>query len=167
MEDKSKLMRYAAVLGLYMGLFWALKYLCMIFGGKMELLGTLYVALTIIVPVIAYRFTLIYRAQTSGKSFSFFHGWQFGVFLYTFAAIIVSLLHFFYYKNILGAEGLSAIMRQSLSLLSEMVDPHVLEKVELSPTAFQMTIQGMLNNILAGVVFSIPVALLTRKRNAE
>ena len=167
MEDKSKLMRYAAILGLYMGLFWALKYLCMIFGGKMELLGTLYVALTIIVPVIAYRFTLIYRARISGESFSFFHGWQFGVFLYTFAAIIVSLLHFFYYKNILGAEGLSAIMRQSLSLLSEMVDPHVLEKVELSPTPFQMTMQGMLNNILAGVVFSIPVALLTRKRNAE
>ena len=170
MEDKSKLVKFAAILGLYMGLFWALKYLCIIFGGKIEVLGTLYMAMTAVVPFMAYRFTLIYRDQLGkDRPFSFFHGWQFGIFLYTFAAIIVSLFHFYYYRNVLGSEGISAIMQQSLSLLSEAkIDPRIVEQArQISPTPFQMTIQGILNNILAGAVFSIPVALLTKKRNTN
>ena len=170
MEDKSKLVKYAATLGLYMGVYWALKYLCVIFGGKIEALGTLYMAMTAVVPFMGYRFTMIYRAQLGNdRSFSFFHGWQFGVFLYTFAAIIVSLSHFYYYRNILGAEGISEVMRQSLSVLSEAkIDSRIVEQArQIVPTPFQMTIQGILNNILAGVVFSIPVALLTKKRNTN
>ena len=170
MEDKSKLVKFAAVLGLYMGLYWTLKYLCVIFGSKMEALGTLYMAMTVVVPFMAYRFTIIYRAQLGNdRPFSFFHGWQFGIFLYTFAAIIVSLLHFYYYRNVLGAEGISEVMRQSLSLLSEAnLDSRIVDQArQIEPTPFQMTIQGILNNILAGAVFSIPVALLTKKRNTN
>ena len=160
---------HAAVLGLYLGLFWALKYLGMMFGGKVELLSSLYVGLTVVVPFIAYRFTLIYRSQINSESFSFFHGWQFGVFLYTFAALVVSLLHFYYYKNMLGPEGLSELMQQSFSLLSSTVDAQVLDQARQigSLTPFQMTMQGILNNILAGAIFSIPVALLTRKQKTE
>ena len=160
---------HAAVFGLYMGLFWMLKYLCMIFGNKIELLTSLYVGLTVIVPFIAYRLTLLYRTQIDSESFSFFHGWQFGVFLYTFAALVVSLFHFYYYKNILGLEGISELMQQSFSLLSSRVDTQMLEQAKQAgtPSPFQMTMQGILNNILAGAVFSIPVALLTRKQNTE
>ena len=168
MENKSYLMKSAALFGLYMGIFWVLKYLLVIFGGNNEYFNALYMGFTVSVPFIAYLFTKHYREQTGNEIFSFFHAWQFGMLLYTFAAIIVSLIHFYYYKYILGPEGISEAMNQTLSLLSSYkIDSSLLKQVEdiTTPSPFQMTVQGILNNILGGAILSIPVALLVKREN--
>ena len=167
MEDKSYLMKFAALFGLYTGIFWIFKYLLVIFGEESNYLSTLYTVFTAAVPFIAYRFTTLYREQACAGVISFFHAWQFGILLYTFAAIVVSLVHYYHYK-ILGSEQLAKIVEQALSLLSSSkIDPKLLEYAQslAIPTPFQMTMQSILNNIMTGALFSIPVALLAKRKN--
>ena len=166
MEDKNYLVKYASLLGLYMGFFWIFKYLFIVFGGNNEYLSALYMGFTAAVPIVAYRFTVIYREQTNKEAFSFFHAWQFGVLLYMFAAIIVSLVHLYYYKYVLGPEGVAEAMQQTLALLSSSgVNPAILKQAEtLTLTPLQMTVQDILSNTMAGAIFSIPVALLAKRK---
>lgn len=160
-------MKAAARMGLFMGLFWALKYILVIVGGKNQVLSMLYIALTVVVPFIAYRCTLLYRNLLGGDKFSFFHAWQFGLLLYAFSALIVAPLHFYYYKNVVTPQELSDIVNQAISVLSEMkTDPKVLEQAKSMgvPTPIQMTLQGIANNITIGAVVSIPIAFLTKRQ---
>ena len=168
MEDKSILMKAAARMGVFLGLFWVVKYIFMMLGGNNQLFGLIYIVLTIMVPFIAYRCTLIYRTYNEdAQNFSFFHAWQFGILLYAFAALIVAPLHFYYYKNIATPEVLSAAVDQTIKILEEMkVSAELIEKVKSVgvPTPIQMTFQGIANNITIGAILSVPVALLTKKK---
>ena len=154
-------------MGVFLGLFWVVKYIFMILGGSNQLFGLIYIILTLLVPFIAYRCTLIYRSYNDAQNFSFYHAWQFGLLLYAFAALIVAPLHFYYYKNIATPEVLSAAVNQTVNMLEEMkVSSEWIEKIKSVgiPTPIQMAFQGIANNITIGAILSVPVALLTRRK---
>ena len=160
-ENKSLLVRSSATFGLFMGIYWMIKYIFFILGLSSEMMNTIYWGLTLAVPMIAYRFTQRYRLMIGGK-IGFFHAWQFGVLLYFFAALIVSLIHYIFYRYIAPPDLLSTAMNQTIELLKqsnateEMVES--ISNVRLTP--IQMAIQGILNNVFYGVLFSLPVALI-------
>ena len=162
-EKKDLLMKGAMTYGLSMGIYWVVKYLFFIFSIGTPSLGLVYWALTLAVPFIAYHMTRRYRTEIGG-TISFGHAWQFGILLYFFAAVILSLEIFVFYRFIAPPDLLPDTIKQLTTLLQdsqvtpEMIDS--LQKIDFSP--IQMAIQSIFNNVFYGIIFSLPVAALVR-----
>ena len=135
---------------------------------QMPLLSSLYWGLTIMVPYIAYHLTKRYRAQL-GRKIGFFHAWQFGILLYFFAALIVSLAHYGFYRYIAPDDFLTNSISEAVNLLqNSQIDNQLIQSLqEVRITPIQMAIQGIFNNLFYGIIFSIPVAALLCRNNSS
>lgn len=164
-EDRSLLLKASMTYGLSMGLFWLIKYLFFILGFSFEFMNVIYWGFTFSVPYLAYRMTLLYR-QSIGGRIGFLHAWQFGVLVYLFGALIVSLEHFIFYRYIAPPDLIANTMKQTIELFRQSnADPELIERISgVRITPIMMAIQGIFSNILYGVVFSLPVALLAANR---
>lgn len=166
MEDnKGLLLKCAMSYGLAMGIYWVIKYLFLIFGYSIPPLIFIYEGLSLAVPFIAYYLTKRYR-QDIGGSISFFHAWRFGIMLYFFAALIVSVEHFVFYQFIAPPDFISNTMDQAVKVLKDAnFDSEILETVkQTNITPIHMAIQQIFNNIFYGIIFSIPVAALVCRK---
>ncbi len=167
-EDKRFLLKGAMSYGFAMGLYWVFKYLFFVLGFSYAFLNVFYWSFTLLVPVIAYRMTLRYQTLV-GKPVGFFHAWQFGVMLYFFAAIVVSLAHYVFYRYLAPPDLLTNTIHEMEAMLRrEGAGADVLSAVkDLRVTPIQMAIQGIFNNVLYGILFSIPVAFLVSRGKAR
>jgi len=165
-EDKSLLMKSAMRYGFAMGVYWIVKYSFFIFGFTIPMLSFIYWAFTLAVPFIAYFLTRRYK-QDIGGQIGFFHAWQFGVLLYFFAAVIVSLVHYIFYQYIAPPDLLSNSVSQITDILkSSGIQQEAIESFsQLKISPIQMAIQGIFNNVFYGVILSIPVAALLCQNN--
>ena len=165
-ENKSFLLKGAMTYGLSLGIYWAIKYLFLIFSTRIAGLSFIYIAMSLAVPFIAYYLTKRYK-QDIGGTISFFHAWRFGTMLYFFAALIVSLLHFIFYQFFAPQDFLYNATNQLVEVLkNSQIDTNVIEsisKIKISP--IQMAIQGIFNNVFYGIILSIPVAAILCRNN--
>lgn len=170
MEENNRLLLKGAMhYGLIMGIYWVLKYLLFMFSGFMPMLQVLYLFLTLLVPVVGYQLTRRYRTEIGGK-ISFFHAWRFGMMLYFFAAMVVSLEHFVFYQFIAPPDFLQNTISQALAMLKDtQMNSALIEtlgKANLTP--IHMAIQGIFNNMFYGILLSVPVAaLLSNSKGAN
>lgn len=168
-ENKGLLLKCAMSYGLAMGIYWVIKYLFLIFGYSIPALIYIYEVLSIAVPFIAYYLTKRYR-QDIGGSISFFHAWRFGIMLYFFAALIVSIEHFIFFQFIAPPDFLSNTMTQAIiALKNANFNSEVIEAIKQTNfTPIHLAIQQIFNNIFYGIILSIPVAaLVCRGRTAS
>lgn len=165
-ENKGLLLKCAMTYGLTMGIFWVIKYLFLIFSSTIPSLNIVYLALTVLVPFIAYYLTKRYRQDIGGK-ISFFHAWRFGTMLYFFAALIVALEHFVFFQFIAPPDFLANSVNQVVEVLKDsQVSTEVIETVgRTNFTPIHMAIQGIFNNIFYGIILSIPVAAIVCRNN--
>lgn len=165
-ENKGLLLKCAMTYGLAMGIFWVIKYLFLIFSSTIPSLNLIYLALTMLVPFIAYYLTKRYRQDVGGR-ISFFHAWRFGTMLYFFAALIVALEHFVFFQFIAPPDFLANSVNQVVEVLKEsQVSTEVIETVgRTNFTPIHMAIQGIFNNIFYGIILSIPVAAIVCRNN--
>lgn len=167
-ENKGLLLKCAMSYGLAMGIYWVIKYLFLIFGYSIPSLIFIYEGLSLAVPFIAYYLTKRYR-QDIGGSISFFHG-RFGIMLYFFAALIVSIEHFIFFQFIAPPDFLSNTITQAIVALKNAgFNSEVIETISRTNfTPIHMAIQQIFNNIFYGIILSIPVAaLVCRGRTAS
>ncbi|EJW99129.1 hypothetical protein, membrane, partial [gut metagenome] len=80
------LQQYAMLYGTYMGLFWIAKFTLFPLGMSSPLLLLLFLALTIYVPFLGFRYTKSYRDYVLNGNISFLQAWAFNLMLYVFAA---------------------------------------------------------------------------------
>ena len=167
-EDKSFLLRGAMNYGFVMGIYWVIKYVFFILGFSHPTANIVYWSLSCLVPYIAYKMTRRYRENIGGK-LGFFHAWQFGVLLYFFAAILVSLEHYLFYRFIAPPDLLVKTVSDMEEALKESgASQTLLDAIkEIHVTPIQMAIQGIFNNVLYGIILSIPVALLARGESSD
>lgn len=167
-ENKSLLLKSAMEFGFGMGCYWVLKYIFFIFSLQVPLLSSLYWGMTLLVPYLAYRFTKRYREIVGGQ-IGFFHAWQFGILLYFFAALIVSLVHYGFYRYLAPADFLTNSIKEAIGLLqNSQIDSLLIQSLqEIRITPIQMAIQGIFNNLFYGIIFSIPVAALLCRNNSS
>ena len=167
-EDKSFLLRGAMNYGFVMGIYWVIKYVFFILGFSHPTANIVYWSLSCLVPYIAYKMTRRYRENIGGK-LGFFHAWQFGVLLYFFAAILVSLEHYLFYRFVAPPDLLVKTVSDMEEALKESgVSQALLDAIkEIHVTPIQMAIQGIFNNVLYGIILSIPVALLARGESSD
>ncbi|MDR1200559.1 MAG: DUF4199 domain-containing protein [Tannerellaceae bacterium] len=167
-ENKSLLMKSAMFYGLLLGISWAIKYVFFILGVTIPSMQIVYWILTPLTLLFAYIFTNTYKFLIGGK-ISFFHAWQFGVLLYFFAALIISLGHYIFYQYIASPDFISSSVNQAISLMKDMdLNMQIKEAIDqiTVPTPIQMTIQGIFNNVFYGTILSIPVAALLCRNNS-
>ncbi len=167
-ERKDILLKSAMAYGLAMGIFWVIKYLFFMYGGSGSWMNSFYMGLTFMVPYVAYKQTKQYKKDIGGK-IGFFHAWQFGILVYFFAAMIVSLEHYVFYRYVAPPDFIANSLNQMVDVLkeSQQLSSEVKEAMgDIHFTPIQMAIQGIFNNVFYGILFSIPVAaLVCRNKN--
>jgi hypothetical protein len=165
MENKGLLLKSAMFYGLLLGIFWVIKYTFFILGTTHPAMGVVYWILSSLTIVFAYLFTKVYKILIGGR-IGFFHAWQFGVLLYFFAALIVSLLHYVFYRYLAPAGYIANMIDLAVEMVKE-INPQAEEALAQMPafTPIRLTFQGILNNVFYGIILSLPIAtLLCRKQ---
>ncbi|MDO5664413.1 MAG: DUF4199 domain-containing protein [Bacteroidia bacterium] len=93
-EDKSQLMNYAMYAGIFLGLFWVLKYLFVMGSTQIPALNLIGSFLTIGTPLILFYFLVKYKTDIVSNNLSFWHGIQFGIMLFFFASLLEAVIVF-------------------------------------------------------------------------
>jgi hypothetical protein len=91
-ENKSNLLQYAMHAGLFLGVFWALRYLLVIFGADNLMLRGLNQLLSIGTPLLLFYFLKNYKEKFLNNTIGFWHGIQFSIMLFFFGSALEALI---------------------------------------------------------------------------
>lgn len=153
--------------GFSLGIFWIVKYIFYMFSMRFSYLVVIYWGMSLVVPYLAYLLTKRYREDLGGV-ISFSQAWRFGVLIYLFAAMLVSVMHYVFYRFVAPPDFLSSAVGQTIASLKQMqVDSKVIFSIEsMNFSPIHMALQGILNNIFYGIILSLPVAALVCRRKS-
>lgn len=153
--------------GFSLGIFWIVKYIFYMFSMRFSYLVVIYWGMSLVVPYLAYLLTKRYREDLGGV-ISFSQAWRFGVLIYLFAAMLVSIMHYVFYRFVAPPDFLSSAVEQTIASLKQMqVDSKVISSIEsMNFSPIHMALQGILNNIFYGIILSLPVAALVCRRKS-
>mgnify|MGYP002327244142 FL=1 len=153
--------------GFSLGIFWIVKYIFYMFSMHFSYLVVIYWGMSLVVPYLAYLLTKRYREDLGGV-ISFSQAWRFGVLIYLFAAMFVSVMHYVFYQFVAPPDFLSSAVEQTIASLKQMqVDSKVISSIEsMNFSPIHMALQGILNNIFYGIILSLPVAALVCRRKS-
>lgn len=99
-EKRPSLQEGAMRYGTAMGLFWTIKFILFPMGMKMPLLLMLFFLLTLSVPALGYQFARKYRDRECGGIISYSRAFLFTAFMYMFAALFATIIHYVYFRYI-------------------------------------------------------------------
>ena len=153
--------------GFSLGIFWIVKYIFYMFSMRFSYLVVIYWGMSLVVPYLAYLLTKRYREDLGGV-ISFSQAWRFGVLIYLFAAMLVSVMHYVFYRFVAPPDFLSSAVEQTITSLKQIqVDSKVISSIEsMNFSPIHMALQGILNNIFYGIILSLPVAALVCRRKS-
>ena len=153
--------------GFSLGIFWIVKYIFYMFSMRFSYLVVIYWGMSLVVPYLAYLLTKRYREDLGGV-ISFSQAWRFGVLISLFAAMLVSVMHYVFYRFVAPPDFLSSAVEQTIVSLKQMqVDSKVISSIEsMNFSPIHMALQGILNNIFYGIILSLPVAALVCRRKS-
>ena len=153
--------------GFSLGIFWIVKYIFYMFSMRFSYLVVIYWGMSLVVPYLAYLLTKRYREDLGGV-ISFSQAWRFGVLIYLFAAMLVSVMHYVFYRFVAPPDFLSSAVEQTIASLKQMqVDSKVISSIEsMNFSPIHMALQGILNNIFYDIILSLPVATLVCRRKS-
>ncbi len=170
-------LRHAASLGIFLGLFFALKYLCFMYSLEYPLLIFPFIVGTLLVPFFAYSLTKVYRElYFQGKAFKFSVAWVHGTWLYLFSTIIMLLPVYIFYTRVLP--DALPLLQQSFEEVYALApqlkeqffqgfgdDPiNVIAKYTSSEYMLDNLLSCLNRNFIAGALLSlINAAILQRK----
>lgn len=167
-EHQDLLIKSAMTYGLALGIFWMIKFIFFILGISNPLFIKIFTVLTIAVPFLAYYFTKKYRDEKLGGQISFFHAWRFGMMLYFFAALVVSLEHFVIFQYVVQHDFYEKFLTTLVDMMkqSEMNTSTIQSIAKMStPSPIHIAVQNIFNNMFYGILLSLPVAILLRRKN--
>ncbi len=91
-ENKSYLLEYTMNAGILLGLFWVIKYLFVILGGKYPGMNAIGTTLSVGTPVLLYYLLVKYNVGWMNREMRFGQGVQFTILLFFFASILEALV---------------------------------------------------------------------------
>lgn len=160
--------------GTYMGVYWILKFILFPLGFTIPFLSFLYIGLTLGVPFIGYHYAKMYRNKICGGFISFAHACLFTLFMYMFASLLVSLVHYVYFRFIDHGfiMGQYAEMIQQVSTAfpgmenEKEILQNALDSIQtLSP--IDITMQILSSDVFFGSILAVPTALFVMKRRRQ
>ena len=154
-----------------MGIFWTIKFILFPLGMTNPLLLMLFFFLTLVVPVVGYQFARKYRDRECGGVISYSRAFLFTAFMYMFAALFATIIHYVYFKyidnglivntyydmlNQLSA-GATGELETSINQIREALD------VIAQLTPVEISLQLISQNIFYCIIIAIFTALLVMR----
>lgn len=157
---------YALFLGGYIAFFFVLDFVFPDNG----VVGTLNTFGFFGTPVLCYQLAKLYRDKAWGGYIRFGQVWSFGILLFFFAALIMSVLYYVRFQ-FLQPDALSIAFNQSIQMLQQMpnypqkyIDAAIAFGV---PTAIQVVLFNLWGHIIGGgFLFLILSPMVARKDNS-
>lgn len=163
-EDKRKLMNDAMLGGIFLGLYWVVKYFCItvfkIAGLNLLLgMGTLF---------LLYYFLVRYKNIQPNNSFTYWHGVQFGILLFLFASFFEATAVFIHISW-MEPQFLGAFYAELINALKQLnVSPDLVQVLQAQPTpspANFIISNVILADVFRGLVSSLIFVPLALKNN--
>lgn len=160
------------LLGTYMGGFLILKFILLPVGMSVSFMLFLFMGLTLCVPFMGYGYAKMYRDRVCGGSIGFGHAWVFTVFMYMFAALLVAVAHYVYFRFIdngymvdMCEKMIDEVSRSNVPGM-EMYIATYREALDAarSVTPIEITLQMISTNVFWGTILAIPTALFVMKK---
>lgn len=169
-------MNYGTVLGVY----YAAKFCLFPLGLKSPFASLLFVVLTILVPVLAYKLTKRFRltAMPEGRM-TLSQAWSFTLQLFMFASILVAVIHFIYFAFIDHGALLQASqdsLTQMAAAMQEGATDAAAWQMQLDSmkqtidmvaamSPIELTLQLLVNNLFWGCIFGLPIAAINAAKS--
>lgn len=165
-EDKSQLMNYAMYGGVFLGLFWMLKYLFVMGAGRIPALSILGSFLAVGTPLVLFYFLVKYKTAIVNNNMGYWHGVQFGIMLFFFASLLEAVIVFIHITWVDQAfvgklyENMIETVRM-MNLSESMVNS--LEDQPLPTTVNYIFSNVILADVFIGTILSLFVVPFARR----
>lgn len=158
----------AMAYGTSMGLFWILKFLLVPFIFAVPITALLFLGLTVAVPFLGYFFARQYRNRyCTGGRVSFVQAWLFCLLMYAFAALLVSVAHYVFFRYVDGGtligtymSVLDSLQETNPELDGMMAQYRQAAEMVAAYTPIELTVQLVLNNLFYGMLLALPTAFV-------
>lgn len=155
---------YALILGGYVAIFFVLDYLF----PNNALVGLLSMIGFLATPVVCYQLAKRYRDVAWGGYIRYWQVWSFGIWLFFFTALIMSVLYYLRYQ-FLQPDFIANAMNQSIAMLEQMKYPQKYIDAMLNygvPTTIQLVLTYLWMYIIGGaILFLIISPMVSRKKD--
>ena len=158
--------------GTYMGIFWIIKFALLPLGLVFSPFALLFLLLTCAVPVLVFLMTRSYRKRQCNGEISFFSSLVFSFQIYLFAALLTAIGHYIYFQYLDNGFIYTQVLAQLELVKAEPAMQAQMDQIKHAMDVFyeltpiQLTMQLLSQNIFYGIVFSLPIALLTMRKKA-
>jgi hypothetical protein len=169
----NKSIYYAMEYGLVLAFYFIIKFACTYLSLQYPFLNVIALFLNFAIPFLLFWMVRKFREEHNGGRMLFSEGWSLSLLIIAFASLPEALIMYVFYQFI-DPEYISNIVNQSSDMLStlEQNNPNqyisqfndMFKKQDI-PSASQMAIQGIFNNIFFGSIVSIIVAFFVKKDN--
>ena len=164
---------YARVYGLYMGIFWAVKFVFFPLGFSYPVFSFIFLLLTIMVPFVGAWFVKKIRDGVLDGRLGFWQAFLLSTNIYMYASLIAAIVHFIYFRFIDNGFILNSYLEsvnQMQELLGsgeaaaniEMIKANVELMGTLSP--IQIVFSLLSNNVVFGLFISLLAAVFLKRR---
>ncbi len=164
---------YARVYGLYMGIFWAVKFVFFPLGFSYPVFSFIFLLLTIMVPFVGAWFVKKIRDGVLDGRLGFWQAFLLSSNIYMYASLIAAIVHFIYFRFIDNGFILNSYLEsvnQMQELLGsgeaaaniEMLKANVELMGTLSP--IQIVFSLLSNNVVFGLFISLLAAVFLKRR---
>lgn len=160
---------YSRLYGLYMGIFWAVKFVFFPLGFKYSLCSLLFIALTVAVPFVGARMVRRFRDTVLGGRIGFLPAFLFTANIYMYATLTVAVVHFIYFRFIDNGFLLESYLGNIEMLEKAVGSQPAIDSLKASVdaigslSAIQMVFSLLSQNIMAGLVLALPTALFLKR----
>lgn len=169
----NNLQHTAMLYGTYMGIFWIFKFALLPIGLVFSPCALLFLLLTCAVPVIVFLMTRSFRDKQCEGELSFFSALVFTFQIYLFASILTAIGHYLYFQFLDNGfiytqiQAQLDVLKDEPSMKAQISQiTHAMDILRgLSP--IQLTMQLLSQNIFYGIIFSLPIAMLTMHRKSR
>lgn len=149
--NKNHLLHYTMYAGIYLGMFWILKYGIVVFGPSGMAMNAINLFLSVGTPVLLYYYLKRYQISLGEFNLSFWHGVQFSVLLFLFASIFEALIVFLHVKWIDPAYIANYYESMIESAKSMKFAEPFIARIQEQP--LPGTFMYVFNNVIMGKVF--------------
>ena len=164
---------YARVYGLYMGIFWAVKFVFFPLGFSYPVFSFIFLLLTIMVPFVGAWFVKKIRDGVLDGRLGFWQAFLLSTNIYMYASLIAAIVHFIYFRFIDNGFILNSYLEsvnQMQELLGsgeaaaniEMLKANVELMGTLSP--IQIVFSLLSNKVVFGLFISLLAAVFLKRR---
>lgn len=169
-EDKSKLFGFAMQGGIFLGLFWILKYFFVVVAEGHSIAQFLIPVLSALTPVILLQYLIKYRITVLDGTISFWHGVQFAIMLFFFASLFEAVAAFIHITWIDQAFVGKMYQQMVEALRSFNISESMVSNFENQPipSAFGYLINNViLSDVFIGIVLSLFIVPISRIINPK